>query len=73
MKVWVTRDRESCWEFNENMIRFWTAMPDKTSVGGFSGHSRRGSVNIMFFKSLFKFTPRKGSCKQMELELKEAL
>ena len=74
MKVWITRDK-----INSVLICLWDIKPLKDEDGNFdltdemalkeSGWAEQYYIPI--FKRLFGFTPRKGSCKQYELELKE--
>ena len=76
MKVWVTRDNgkhNSCvtvWENSKPVINSdGLFYPDYTKDSGM--HEQMVVEGATKFKSLFGFTPRKGSCKQYELTLKE--
>ena len=70
MRVWVTRDKNEqgrCTCFTEKPLlpkgqRYWDARDDDDVLI---------DLTPMRFKAEFKVTPRKGSCKQMELTLKE--
>ena len=66
MKVWVTRDDD-----RELNIDMWLDEPRKD----IDLHYRIGNLWACWeqrdFKKMFGFTPRKGSCKQYELSLKE--
>jgi hypothetical protein len=73
MKVWVTRDRDGiicAWNTNRGLEigddGMWDTAESKTDI--VEGYDEMDPRN---FKKLFGFTPRKGSCKQYELELKE--
>lgn len=66
MRVWVTRDNG-----NKNRVTLTTKQPTKR---GELFYSKEAAILMMFsdeIKKLFGFTPRKGSCKQYELTLKE--
>jgi hypothetical protein len=70
MKVWVTRDGE----FPDRDLLFWSEEPHCQKPKGSWWVGRVlpiASMTILSFKALFGFTPRKGSCKQMELSLTE--
>ena len=69
MKVWVARDNDG---IQANDIYVWTKKPDKES-GSYMPRADLGGwqVKMYAFKTTFGFTPRKGSCKQYELSLKE--
>ena len=79
MKVWVTRDKnraahpEVCvWEGSESPI----AHDDGYYDCRVSGRTTRvvdefENIEASYFKKLFGFTPRKGSCKQYNLKLEE--
>ena len=73
MKVWVTRDKSKCPE-SYVCIFYDGTKPVKTSKC-FWLCIEVGRVimqeNNRHFKSLFGFTPRKGTCKQYELTLTE--
>ena len=56
MKVWVTRDNET---------------GKKIIVSHEAPYQMYGILTQKQFKKQFNFTPRKGSCKQMNLTLKE--
>jgi len=69
MKVWVTRDEgkgtSDCAVFKKKPHLeedMWTTGMVRSLVF---------EMRVQYFKSLFGFTPRKGSCKQYELTLKE--
>jgi hypothetical protein len=76
MKVWITRDSDFdgdiCgWKSNKGLFRsdgYWDSkgpMEDNRTIDLLDCISPRN------FKSLFGFTPRKGTCKQYKLSLKE--
>jgi len=68
MKVWVTRDRKNgvCWCDIRQSKEKPTRLGDTwKSDGGVFGMTTKEVTN------LFGFTPRKGSCKQYNLELTE--
>lgn len=66
MRVWVSRDK--C-----DSIGMWTGdKPVLLSTGVYrdGGFCIGHNIKLLIFKKAFGFTPRKGSCKQMELTLK---
>ena len=66
MKVWITRDDDGIclWEDRAN--------PSKEGDLQFYGSvSPYAYLSSKTFKERYGFTPRKGSCKQYELTLKE--
>lgn len=67
MLVWVTRDKTDSGD-----ICIWKSKPallrSMFAIGSDVGDD---DFRVGAFKKLFGFTPRKGSCKQMELSLKE--
>ena len=75
MKVWVTRDKGvagNCiviWDIKPKLDGAYWEPPKR------NGYYEWGKVSEELateaFKRLFGFTPRKGSCKQYELTLKE--
>ena len=75
MKVWITRDDKE-YDSQQGDIVIWNSMYPKTPKKDGSGVWENGGkcmadVNKHDFRNLFGFTPRKGSCKQYELTLKE--
>lgn len=68
MKVWVTRD---------NNTQDWVAIsrgkrkPYTNSYGQFTSCGVAIHEDVEKFKKIFGFTPRKGTCEQYELSLKE--
>lgn len=71
MKVWVTRDRDGCCIWNDKAV-----LRRDLDFGCFEDVDMKGDrctsdMLPMWFKEFFGFTPRKGSCKQYELTLKE--
>lgn len=72
MKIWVTRDEG-------DIISLWDIRPTKCPVKGYNLSAKQEQnecewaevVGTFVFKKLFGFTPRKGSCKQYDLTLKE--
>ena len=74
MKVWVTRDKNRA-----GCVCIWRQKPEKESapIVGVYYDKKNNSANFPFyifddeFKKGFGFTPRKGSCKQMNLSLTE--
>lgn len=71
MKVWVTRDKENK---NVNCAIFLKRPSLDPSVKMFinsQGNTLVAEHRAKTFKSIFGFTPRKGSCKQYELSLTE--
>ena len=73
MKVWVTRDMEE----GQACVEMWHDRPRKYkwmvgAKGQFYYDGARGcDMEYGNFRKFFGFTPRKGSCKQYELTLKE--
>ena len=68
MKVWVTRDKTKSGD-----VCIWKEHPKPSLVRkmyGINGDVGEDDFRTGAFKKLFGFTPRKGSCKQMELTLK---
>ena len=62
MLVWVTRDVE---------VIIWGEEPERDTVDNiFDGNDCLYQYTEDEFKTLYGFTPRMGSCKQMELSLK---
>ena len=73
MQVWVTRDGKN---FTANKVEFWNSRPKSNRSKAqhfYTGTDYEDDMSISLFKRLFGFTPRKGSCKQYELSLKEIL
>jgi hypothetical protein len=68
MKVWVTRDKT---EPSHDSICRWADEPIMSNNGWFHGGTMLETYEIPEFKKDFGFTPRKGTCKQCELSLKE--
>ena len=68
MKVWITRDKD-----NRNIdVAIFKKKPELGEFSNmFEGTSLLLEMRAKDTKPLFGFTPRKGSCKQYELELKE--
>jgi hypothetical protein len=70
MRVWVTREKKEC----PYDCGIWFAKPkkrrDRYDFGG-KAPVFRNLYRSSQFKKDFGFTPRKGSCKQYELSLKE--
>ena len=67
MKVWVTRNR------SYDSMRLFIQKPFKQH-GDYMGKNAEQPFIMSgrtWFKNMFGFTPRKGSCKQYELTLKE--
>lgn len=71
MKVWVTRD-------DGDIVFLWDVKPDRCGVRGYHIPIEQDAecewsecFGSYIFKKLFGFTPRKGSCKRMELSLTE--
>jgi hypothetical protein len=66
-KAWITRDRQ------QNVIAGTHAKPKTKDASFFSSDGKPAFLflNVTEFKKAFGFTPRKGSCKQYELSLKE--
>jgi len=79
MKVWVTRDRdrashpEVCvWEGSEAPVVYEDGYYDcRVTERTTRVVEEFEAIEASRFKGLFGFTPRKGSCKQYELSLKE--
>lgn len=70
MKVWITRDSD----FPDRQLLAWSEKPRSQRPRGAWWVGRRlpiAEFHIPYFKALFGFTPRKGTCKQYELTLKE--
>lgn len=65
MKVWISRDKT--WQ--HNLVRFWGAEPSKGVEGDYNGTSVVDDIRLSEFKHIFKWTPRKGSCEQVELNI----
>lgn len=74
MKVWVSRDNPTD-RANKGIVDVYkTKEPPKFNDGDGFYRSDECFVLRLYayeFKKHFGFTPRKGSCKQMELSLKE--
>jgi hypothetical protein len=74
MKVWVTRDAvDPSDEIGVYYCGIFREKPTKT-MDRFHSTTRGDSLysrNTPWFKETFGFTPRKGSCKQYELSIKE--
>ena len=70
MKVWITRDDDGCCIWND---REKPKKNDWDCYEAFGKYSERLTEDQPKFiiKEFFGFTPRKGSCKQYELTLKE--
>ncbi len=76
MKVWITRDSD-----DDGEICGWKNEKGLIVLDGCWDTDCTSDINTTIdildclrapvFKSLFGFTPRKGSCKQYELSLKE--
>ena len=69
MKVWVSRNMGSasvCW-----IWRIDKDKPKKDKYGEYYGAGPTGFLYLSEVKKALGRTPRKGSCKQMELTLKE--
>ena len=76
MKVWVTRDRDNTgdicgWNDMENVKMDDTGFWDAGEYNCNQIISFLESLHPSQFKKMFGFTPRKGSCRQYELSLKE--
>ncbi|KKM19748.1 hypothetical protein LCGC14_1652470 [marine sediment metagenome] len=69
MKVWVTRDKGDGHEW----VDIWRGRvkPILKEKKRFSGGLSLFTLFTSECKTVFGFTPRKGSCRQMELSLKE--
>ena len=66
LKVWVTKNEKG-------LVAVWSVNP-KLVLGGKEpswDNMILGFYEADAFGDIFGFTPRKGSCKQMELSLKE--
>lgn len=74
MKVWVTRDTQNHFQ-REGDVVVWQHGKKPEEQGGDGFDVPSGSIkyeeSAKVFKSLFGFTPCKGSCKKYELTLKE--
>lgn len=73
MKVWVSRDESG---YNANNIAIWKEKPYK-DLGGSWLHKNVMKYLLVIlcrteYRLLFSFTPRKGSCKQYEITMKES-
>ena len=77
MRVWVTRDKTK-----NGDVAVWDGYEKDLFINDINGRweSEFGTDTVeieqlyekpKYFKRLFGFTPRKGSCKQMELSLSE--
>lgn len=73
MKVWVTRDKTGYWSNAINLNDYKMEQDDED--GCFEMRDDNSphlmAVGKTWFKRKFGFTPRKGSCKQMNLSLTE--
>ena len=69
MKVWISRDKRG---YEVDNVSIFTVEP-KTYHYGFCAEESgtEGMMNRHDFKNVFGFTPRKGTCKQYKLSLKE--
>jgi len=69
MKVWITRDNA----VQVVEVFFWKKKPYKDEGRLYPVTSCREPfwITLYKFKKLFGFTPRKGTCKQYDLTLKE--
>ena len=71
MKVWVTRDQIQ----PEDDTVIWNVVSGRPASDGQDFDYVNGFIKYestaASFKKLFGFTPRKGTCKQYELSLKE--
>ena len=74
MRVWITRDKETRWAGDSCL---WVGKPKLMSDGTYDSITKATAIDQFehmtpsCIKSRFGFTPRKGSCKQYELSLKE--
>ena len=70
MKVWITR---AVGEYDSDIDIFNQERKPERENDYWTGITHWGQIisNPPDFKKLFGFTPRKGSCKQYNLELKE--
>jgi hypothetical protein len=70
MKVWITRDRR----WGEDLT-FWAGKEPFKDGDFYDANIDDADISLEIstfeFKNCFGFTPRKGSCKQYELTLKE--
>ena len=67
-KVWATRDNKGkAWP---NRVSLRLGKPINFNYGHCGGEEQC-HIACATFKTLFGFTPRMGSCKRMELSLKE--
>jgi len=77
MLVFVTRDKNDGDEITDSAmsLRINKPTPSETEIGRWMLLAGSSGCDLFLaaphFKQLFGFTPRKGSCKQMELSLKE--
>jgi hypothetical protein len=71
MKVWVTRNKAKKGFLTSN-IRIWKTKP-KPSGSVYISKEFPVVFSMWNFETLFGFTPRKGSCKQYELNLTEIM
>ena len=66
-KVWVTRDKVGA---HNSSVEIWESKPIKND-GIFTSNGGKQLAVVWHPKKTFGFTPKKGSCKQMELSLTE--
>ena len=66
MKVWINRDSIGCAE----EVYIHSKEPKYLGSGVFFRDNIIAVFSIKDFKSTFKFTPKRGSCKEYELTLK---
>jgi len=75
MKVWITRDKQDIVGAFGGRAKPKLVENELGQKEWSDGYSRESHylffMDLRYFKSLFGFTPRKGSCKQYELTLKE--
>ena len=74
MKIWITRDKDEGVGDDKSCINITAQQPTWLNDEGcwnFSAGDFLGFMPASPFGKSFGFTPRKGSCKQYELTLKE--
>ena len=67
--VWIARDKAEGYDYEVDMSMSKPYL--NSHEGFFESTGKHAILHVEAFKDIFGFTPRKGSCKQYELTLKE--